>query len=340
MHEESDKSDGSSGSESDDATAPGLQVPGQEDVHAGAESLLAADSMASRASKMFGAGASEPRGSGLPPACGKPSKLLVQIAWKAAKDLCDTHGKALSKAFGNFDRVVALGWLLGDAVGAPLLSRTHAHAVGTKARRVAVETTAEQAVLKRTAQRAASKLAPDNPRRQELAAKAKEAEASLLRATVDFPALPAEQSTTPSSSGSRKRKLEPEPVAPSQDQLLSILDDKVLKAEKDIKRALAAWGSAEKEGDEEERRAGRLLAQVEAHDGGPGWNGLLTAVKRQRVAWDACSDALTIAELRLRDTQLPLKDAELAAMFQVVEMGLAREEALLEQLDVQLEKNK
>ena len=70
-----------------------MRLAGQEDVHAGAESLLAADSMVSRASKMFGAGASEPRGSGLPPACGKPSKLLVQIAWKAAKDLCDTHGK-------------------------------------------------------------------------------------------------------------------------------------------------------------------------------------------------------------------------------------------------------
>ena len=244
--------------------------------------MLSAGSLASRASKMFGAGASKPRGSGLPPACGKPSKLLVQLAWKAAIDLCDTHGKALSKAFGNFDRVVALGWLRGDAVGAPLLSRTHAHAVGAKARRVAVETTAEQAVLKRTAQRAASKLAPDNPRRQELAAEAKAAEASLLRDTVEFPALPAEQSTAPSSSGSRKRKLEPEPVAPSQDQLLAILDDEVLKEEKEHKRALAAIESAEKEEDEKERRVGRLLAQVEAHDGGPGWNRanrLLTAVK-------------------------------------------------------------
>ena len=175
---------------------------------------------------------------------------------------------------------------------------------------------------------------------EELAAKAKEAEASLLRATVDFPALPAEQSTAPLASGTFKRKLEPEPVAPSQDQLLSILDDNVLKAEKDIKRALAAWGSAEKEGDEEERRAGRLLAQVEAHDGGPGWNRLLTAVKRQRIAWDACSDAVTIAELHLKDTQLILKDAELARLSQEVEMGLAREESLLGQLDVLLEKKK
>ena len=42
---------------------------------------------------MFDAGASEPRGSGLPPACGQPSKLLVQLAWKAVNELCDKHRK-------------------------------------------------------------------------------------------------------------------------------------------------------------------------------------------------------------------------------------------------------
>ena len=89
---------------------------------------------------------------------------------------------------------------------------------------------------------------------------------------------------------------------------------------------------------EEERRAGRLLAQLEAHDGGPDWNRLLTTVKRQRNAWDACSDAVTITEQRLKDTQLLHKDAELATMSQVVEICLAREEALLDQLDVLLEK--
>ena len=74
------------------------------------------------------------------------------------------------------------------------------------------------------------------------------------------------------------------------------------------------------------------------YDGGPGWNWLLTAVKRKRIAYDACSGAVTIAELHLKDTQLILKDAELAFMFQQAEMGRAREEALLEQLDVLLEK--
>ena len=66
--EESDKSDGSGGSESEHSTAPDQKMPGQEDVRAGAESLLSADSLASRAFEMFDAGASEPWGSGLPPA--------------------------------------------------------------------------------------------------------------------------------------------------------------------------------------------------------------------------------------------------------------------------------
>ena len=49
---------------------------------------------------------------------------------------------------------------------------------------------------------------------------------------------------------------------------------------------------------------------------------------------------MTIAEIHLKDTQLILKDAQLAAMFQVAKMGLAHEEALLEQLEVQFERKK
>ena len=61
---------------------------------------------------------------------------------------------------------------------------------------------------------------------------------------------------------------------------------------------------------------------------GPGWNRLLTTVKRQRNAWDACSGNVELAKLHLKECQLDLKDAELAVMGQVIEMGLAREEAL------------
>ena len=251
------------------------------------------------------------------------SKLLAQLAWKAANNLCDKHGKALSSAFGNFDRVVALGWLLGDAAGAPLLTRTHAHAVGIKARRVAGETTAELALVKRSAQRAASKLEADNPRRQELAAEAKEAEASLLRATVQFPALRAEQSTQPLASGSRKRKVEPDAQALSQDEELSLLNEKVLKAEKEVKRARAAVASAENEVDEQARKAMRLATQLDNHDiRGPGWNPLYAAAKRQHKLWDKCSSVVTAAEAVVQERLLLLKDAQMDSMLMEVEMGL------------------
>ena len=85
--------------------------------------------------------------------------------------------------------------------------------------------------MRRDAGRAQSKLESDSPRRQELSAEAKEAEASLLRQTVQFPALAVEPRGAPKkpfwpgASGFRKRKREP-----LQDQQLSILDDTVLRA--------------------------------------------------------------------------------------------------------------
>ena len=45
----------------------------------------------------------------------------VKLSSEAVGKLCDAHGRALSQSFGNFDRVVGLGWLLGDAFGSPLL---------------------------------------------------------------------------------------------------------------------------------------------------------------------------------------------------------------------------
>ena len=51
------------------------------------------------------------------------------------KKLPDSTITVLSVAFGNFDRMVAAGWLLADALGMPLLACGDAHAAGLKARR-------------------------------------------------------------------------------------------------------------------------------------------------------------------------------------------------------------
>ena len=73
---------------------------------AGPETHLTADALAARASAIFDTDRSAPQASGLPPSGSQATKELVLLAFKAANDLCDRHGKALSQAFGNFDRVV------------------------------------------------------------------------------------------------------------------------------------------------------------------------------------------------------------------------------------------
>jgi len=97
--------------------------------------------------------------------------------------------QALSTAFGNFDRTVGLGWLIGYAVGLPLMDRKAAHATGLKAAREVGKIKAGVRAAQLKAQRATCKLAADDPQRQQLAEDAVEAGAAILRAAVDV-ALP------------------------------------------------------------------------------------------------------------------------------------------------------
>ena len=102
---------------------------------------------------MFVVGTSAPQASGMSPAAKRATMELVMLAYNAANELCDTQGDALSKSFANFDRVVALGWLLGDAMGARLLLREQAYAVGLKARKAAVALKADVVAKKKAVQR-------------------------------------------------------------------------------------------------------------------------------------------------------------------------------------------
>ena len=110
---------------------------------------MTAAAMAERASKTFVVSAAGPRRSALPPVARKVTKELCLLAFNAANDLCNEHGKALSAAFGNFDRVVALGWLIGDALGMPPVDRAVAHAAGLKARRAATDLQKDQTAARK-----------------------------------------------------------------------------------------------------------------------------------------------------------------------------------------------
>ena len=72
---------------------------------------------------MFVVGCSEPVASNAPPLARKATKGLVKIASELVSGWSEAYIDTFSKSFGNFDRVVALGWLLGDALGWPLLDR-------------------------------------------------------------------------------------------------------------------------------------------------------------------------------------------------------------------------
>ena len=134
---------------------------------------LSAEALAAHRDAMFVSSATGPAATGLPPLAAaenrKVPRLLVKLA-SACVNLPlypQASADALSASFGNFDRVVALGWLIADAVRLPLLSRAEAYAIGLKARREAGNIKSEEAGDKKAASRLAlgwHRVTPSGPR--------------------------------------------------------------------------------------------------------------------------------------------------------------------------------
>ena len=104
------------------------------------ETLICAAAVGSYAEKKFVVGEAEPKDCApIYPGCTATNKL-VKLAADYFHMLTKARVDELSKSFGNFDRVVGLGWLLADAVGCRQVSRAVAHALGLKARKLAVTT--------------------------------------------------------------------------------------------------------------------------------------------------------------------------------------------------------
>ena len=205
------------------ASAPSSVPTGSSAEHRDAANTAkppAADNMvcdmAARRSKMFVVGAPGPVASDMRPVVAAASNELVKAAFDAIKSLCDRDGKALSSSFGNFDRIVGLGWLIGDALGHGLLSREDAFKLGGVASKRAKALPSEIADARRAILRPASKLDAADPKRKELAAAADAAQARLLQSAPD-PQLPLPKphtSAKPQATGSRKRaRSKPEPPA-------------------------------------------------------------------------------------------------------------------------------
>ena len=80
--------------------------------------------MAERAPKMFVVGAAAPQASDIGVVATEPTGAMAKEAHAVAHAWSKEEIYAFSRSFGNFDRVVAQGWLIGDALGiVPLMSR-------------------------------------------------------------------------------------------------------------------------------------------------------------------------------------------------------------------------
>ena len=322
---------GSATADSPPAAVLEQQVPVQEQAPAGSDSLLTAAALEERANKMFVVGSAAPQASGLPKAGAKATKVLVKLAFAAVNELCDQQGAALSESFGNFDRMVALGWLLGDAVlGAPLLDKSVAHKVGLKARREAGNIKTELAGIRRRQMRIVGKLAPDDPQRQELAEAAEAEEAALLQSAVELllPAGPA-PGVGP-ASGRRKRKRLAEPT---QEQQQARLDHALLKAQKKRKRAEAELARAEASEDELATKALACIEKLEAEEDAAKQSRLLRSCKRAKRLWDAATDWVNAAEADLLEAKVGERDAIIDGYMHDSEILMAQHEELLAEND-------
>lgn len=135
------------------------QLPEEPDI------AITAGTMSDRYDLMFTTAAAEPRASGLESCVPNADKKLVSLVSAHVEGIKKADIDALSQAYGNFDRVVAKGWLFGDLVrGPPLLDRAEAYTVGLKVKYEAGKVAKQEAELKRSY----SRVPAADPRRRRL----------------------------------------------------------------------------------------------------------------------------------------------------------------------------
>ena len=198
---------------------------------------LTRDALAARANAVFNTAVGWPTEVRQPLLAPVVTNQVIRDAIAVCDDLCDRDGKALSQAFGNFDRRVALGWLLADAAGMPLLDRPQAHALGIKAQRASGNA---KAAIREARRRA---IAPARAADADVSAAQDAAEVAVLRAdadVIDAQQPPAAKPAAQASSGSRKRARDAEISAePSHEQQVVKAEAQLLTAEKFIRRQTA-----------------------------------------------------------------------------------------------------
>ena len=260
--------------------------------------------LAARASAVFDASAGWPTEVRKPLLAPVVTNLVVRAAIAVCDDLCDRDGDTLSQAFGNFDRRVAIGWLLADAAGRPLLDRAQAHALGIKAQRA--DGAAKAAI--RDARKKA--IGPARAAGTDVSKAQDEAEAVVLCADAKVLApqqpsaeLPAAAPAARAPTGSRKRAREPEP---SHEAEVQEAEDALLQAEKQVHKAEKVLATAEAASDAAATKFQRLAART---DKDASMSFKLSQEHARKV--EAACQQSDAAELAEKDAEIALLRAQL-----------------------------
>ena len=273
-----------------------------------AEPVFSQEWVAELYAEMFVEGAAGPVASGQTDVVREVTGNILKLTWAYVQGLAQDHINALSKSFGNFDRVVALGWLLGDAVGLPLMERKQAHTIGLKAKYEAGKIKSKEASIPREAKKAAGRLGATDPKRQQLLSEADKQVEELLCTPVELPFPEAAQPSAPRPSGSRKRAREPEVSATD---VIAEAEADVLQAEKTVKWAAVAKERAAKDEEAKAKVAVRMTVKLEEL----GEAARATTIQKQVKQWKHNQQWLklhTTTERRWNQAVLASKDAEIA----------------------------
>ena len=167
-----------------------------------------------RATLMFKVENHGPVASGPRPAANIVTKEMIHFAWKAIKACAKQRGLELSRAYGNWDKLVGFGWLLGDVVCGRLIDGGVAYRIGRKHGKRAPELqSAFDAPLRRMGKRTFR----DDAARQLAQSVAAQEEADLRRepVEVDFELEPPPAAAAaPAGAASSSEMPPPPPRAP------------------------------------------------------------------------------------------------------------------------------
>jgi hypothetical protein len=203
--------------------------------------------------------------------------------------------------------------VIADAVrplGAPLITRAEAHAIGGRAQRKAGDIKDEVRTARLAIQRAAYKLDASDPKRQELDRQLADAEALVLRESIELPLPSGAPQAASSATGSRKRARE---HVPSWDERIAAADDVVLKAQKAVARADAKEEAAE---DAADAKQVQLERAMKALKGAPEASSELPIAQFQKAAKETRKLVRRSgkAQKEWEDALFAAKDAEIAAL--------------------------